>query len=263
MQFKLTLKTTGQRNVLPLSYQYEVSAWIYKVIANADAEFAEFLHRTGYTTERKNFKLFSFSHIDVPKHRIDGDRLYIECPEVYLRIGFYVSRAAEEFIRGLFQEQEVRLGDRQSQASFVVNTIEVVPLNLPSPDLSPVRIRAKSPMVVGRAREGAYDDYLHPRDPDFGPLLAQNLLDKYRAATGHDLPNWQPEQFRLRPVGNEPRSKLIKIKSGTKEETQIRGFLFDFELQAPRELLEIGLLGGFGKMGAQGFGFGEVVVAQR
>jgi hypothetical protein len=35
------------------------------------------------------------------------------------------------------------------------------------------------------------------------------------------------------------RSKLIRIKAGTKEETQVRGFLFTFRLEADQKLLKV------------------------
>ena len=76
MQFKITLRCLDSEPVLPVNYQYELSAWIYRVIRYADADYAEYLHRNGHRTpERKSFKLFCFSHLDVPQRRIEGDRL--------------------------------------------------------------------------------------------------------------------------------------------------------------------------------------------
>ncbi|HRI59313.1 MAG TPA: hypothetical protein PK228_06310, partial [Saprospiraceae bacterium] len=116
MQFKITLRCLDEKPVLPVNYQYELSAWIYKVLQNADAEYAAFLHRHGYTTGRKSFKLFCFSQLNVPRRSIEGDRLHILSREVSFTIGFYLDRAAEEFVRGLFSEQQFSLGDRTSRA---------------------------------------------------------------------------------------------------------------------------------------------------
>lgn len=262
MQFKITLQCLDDAPVLPVNYQYELSAWMYKVIENADAEFAAHLHQLGHQTPlRKSFKLFCFSQLDVPRRRIEGDRLHIECREVSLLVGFYIDRTATEFVRGLFQEQRFSLGDRASQVRFSVKTVEMCPPPLLSEGV-PVRIRARSPLVVARKRDGDRpDEYLHPDDADFGKLVFINLLDKYRAATGHDIPKfWDAAQFGFQCVGQEPKSKLITIKSGKAAETRVKGWMFDFELNAPRELVELGLLAGFGKENAQGFGCGEVVV---
>lgn len=259
MQFKITLRCLDPHPVLPLSYQYELSAWIYKIIRNADAGYAAFLHETGHQTdERKSFKLFCFSQLDVPRRRVEGDRLHVESREISFLIGFYLDRTAEEFIKGLFRAQEFSLGDRESRANFVVQTVEMRPPQLPS-GAAPVRIRLLSPMVVGRKKETGPDDYLPPDDPDFGRLLFSNLLEKYRAATRVEPPSWwEASRFVFRPVGQAPRSKLVTIKAGTPAQTRVRGYLFDFEVDAPRELVEVGLLAGFGRENALGFGLGVV-----
>lgn len=260
MQFQITLQCLDEPAVIPVNYQYELSAWIYKVLHNADAAYAAFLHQRGYTSGRKSFKLFCFSQLHALRYRVAGDRLRIDSREVSLRIGFYLDQAAEEFVRGLFREQQLRLGDRQTQARFSVQTVEMLPLRLPETP-GPARIRMRSPLVVARKRDDRPDEYLSPADPGFGPLLFLNLLEKYRAATGAEPPAyWDAERFGFRLLpGREPRSKLIKIKSGTPAQTQVRGWMLDFELDAPRELLELGLLAGFGRMNGEGFGFGAVL----
>ena len=263
MQFKLTLRCLDQHPVLPINYQYELSAWIYKVIQHADADYATFLHQHGHISGRKNFKLFCFSQLNVPRRHIEGDRLHIDCREVSFLIGFYLDRTAEEFVRGLFQQQEFRLGDRHSQVRFVVELVEVLPMQLPA-DNSPVRIHLRSPIVVGRKKANGNDDYLHPGDQDFAPLFWENLLSKYHAATGQEPPSWwDKSRFILRVVGLEPKSKLVVIKADTLAQTKVKGYVFDFEVDAPRELVEVGLLAGWGRMNAEGFGFGVVAVARQ
>ena len=265
MQFNITLRCLDEHPVLPVNYQYELSAWIYSVLQNADAEYAAFLHQQGYTSGRKSFKLFCFSQLRVPKFRIEGDRLHVQSREISFVIGFYIDRTAEEFVRGLFAERQFRLGDRTSQARFVVQTVEMLPLRLPD-GTEPLHVRALSPVVIARKRpDGLPDEYLAPGDPEFGRLLVLNLLEKYRAATGAEPPAWwDADRFSFQAAPDrEPRSKLIKIKSDTKAQTKVKGWMFDFELDAPRELLEIGLLAGWGRHNAEGFGCGEVVAAGR
>lgn len=261
MQFKITLRCLDEKPVLPVNYQYELSAWIYKVLQNADAAYSEFLHRQGYTTGRKSFKLFCFSHLNVPKRILEGDRLHVGSREVSFIIGFYLDRTAEEFVRGLFREQQFSLGDRISRARFAVQTVEMRPPSLPH-HAGPLTVRILSPLVVARKRpDNRPDEYLHPDDPDFGRLLFLNLLDKYAAATGQPPPAWwDAARFAFRPVGQPPRSKLVTIKAGTPAETRVKGWMFDFEVDMPRELLEVGLLAGWGRGNAEGFGCGEMIV---
>jgi CRISPR-associated endoribonuclease Cas6 len=269
MQFKITLQCLSDKPVLPVNYQYELSAWIYKVIANADADFAAFLHQRGHQTPtRKSFKLFCFSQLDIPRRRVEGDRLLIECREVSLLVGFYLDHTAEEFVRGLFQEQRFKLGDRASQVDFSVKTVEIQPLLLPN-DSRPTAIRTRSPLVISRKRTAAeladnprerQDKYVSPEEPEFKSLFFSNLMEKYRAATGSEPPAWwDASRFNVQRIGPPSKSQLITIKSGKDAETKVRGFRFDFELDAPKELVELGLLAGFGRMNGEGFGCGEVM----
>lgn len=68
MRFKLTLNRATKQRMLPMDYQYYISAWIYKVIGKADKEFARFLHDKGYGgSESKLYKLFCFSRLNFGK----------------------------------------------------------------------------------------------------------------------------------------------------------------------------------------------------
>lgn len=258
MQFQITLKCLDRQTILPINYQYELSAWIYKVIQNADAEYATFLHERGFMSGRKNFKLFCFSQLRFLKFEVQQDRIHVLSDRVFLTITFYVDRTAEEFIRGLFSEQVFRLGDTKSQARLTVETIE---MSIPAVSDNLVRVRMLSPLVVARRRgNNEPDEYLHPDDADFAKILWINLLDKYRSATNQEpLDKWDSKNFIFRLTGTPPKSKLIHIKAGTAAATKVRGFTFDAMVQLPKELLELGLLAGFGRHNAEGFGCAMLV----
>lgn len=53
MHFRIRLAT--EDCLLPINYQYPLSAAIYSVLKSADADYAAFLHNSGYG---KGFKLF-------------------------------------------------------------------------------------------------------------------------------------------------------------------------------------------------------------
>jgi CRISPR-associated endoribonuclease Cas6 len=259
MQFELTLRVLDHKQaVLPLNYQYEISAWIYRVLANANQAYATFLHEQGYLTGRKSFKLFCFSNLNVPEYKIQGDRMQIHSEHVYLRISFYLDKASEQFVHGLFQDQRLSIGDTLSKVHFEVQGIDMKIPQLPTQ--GKVVIRTASPIVIGRKREGTgKEDYLSPLEPDYGELLFYNLLGKYRAATGQEPPTWwDASRFGFKCLHDNPRSQLVAIKVGKPEQTRVRGFRFDFELDAPSELVELGLLAGFGRYNGEGFGCGVV-----
>jgi CRISPR-associated endoribonuclease Cas6 len=260
MQFKILLRCHDKPSILPINYQYELSAWIYKVVQNADAEYAAFLHRKGHQSGLKNFKLFCFSQLDIPKRDIKGDRIHILGPEISFKIAFYLDRTAEEFVKGLFSEQQFRLGDRLNQVRLSVQSVEMCAPALPTNISAPVRIKTLSPLVIARKNPETQETYLSPVEEGYAELLFLNLLEKYRAATQLPTPSWwDAARFGFRLLSPAPKAQLITLKSNTAAQTKVKGFRFEFEVDAPRELVEMGLLAGFGRMNAEGFGFGEVV----
>ena len=80
MRFKLTLNVNKNAfgNRLPINYQYEQSAVIYRILASGNEQFAMWLHENGYQLESgKRFKLFTYSPFKVEKRRIVNDRLIL------------------------------------------------------------------------------------------------------------------------------------------------------------------------------------------
>jgi CRISPR-associated endoribonuclease Cas6 len=261
MQFKLTLQCLDPNPVIPINYQYELSAWIYSVIERADEQYAAFLHQEGFVSDGlKNFKMFCFSQLNFLEFAIVGDRLHIKKPTVSMVIGFYVDRSAETFIRGLFSDIHLTLGDRRSRARMQVREVQLIKTTL-SPQGGKVRFRTKSPLMLGRKLADGKEEYLHPDEPDYPRLFFHNLMEKYKAAhKDKEMPSdWNTHDFHFKWVGKDPRSKLITIKEGKDAETRVRGYQFDFELDAPVELMELGLLAGFGRMNGEGFGCATVV----
>ena len=49
MKFKITLKIDRKYgDLLPFNYQYEQSAVIYRILAQADTQYSSWLHENGY-----------------------------------------------------------------------------------------------------------------------------------------------------------------------------------------------------------------------
>ena len=268
MRFKLTLEHTD-KGLLPLNYQYELSSWIYKTLNYGNEEFAEWLHREGYTNDYKQFKLFTFSNLLVPKFKIEGDRMQIESREAELIVSFYPIDSLEYFVSGLFSNQAFRVADKRSGSSFTVKTVE----KLPEPEFeSDMEFKALSPILVSykHSEKQKYATYLHPGDDQYGDLLINNLAAKYNAfyadtpVTNADDETEYSGQFE---TGNmdyafellgKSKSRLITIKSGTKQESKLRGYLYRFRMKAPVELIRLGYYAGFGEKNSLGFGCGEV-----
>ena len=63
MKFKISLKMNrAHGDLLPFNYQYEQSAVIYRILAQANTQYASWLHENGYQLNgSKRFKLFCYS----------------------------------------------------------------------------------------------------------------------------------------------------------------------------------------------------------
>jgi CRISPR-associated endoribonuclease Cas6 len=263
MRIQLALMPSTGHGLLPVNYQYPLSAAIYKIIQQADEKYSAFLHDEGYKLNGKSFKLFSFSDLRVP-FRIQGDRLHINGTPASLIISFHIDEAATNFIKGIFINQQLEIADKISRTQFSVTHVQLLPDSFASihhtePE---VVLQPLSPLVVGRKNSKGNYDYLSPADADFSDRLILNLLEKYKAANNSyvDLETWKEKvSVHVLTPRQEIKSRLITIKAFTPEQTQIRGFTrFRMKVKAPKPLLELALNAGMGLYNAQGMGCMEV-----
>jgi CRISPR-associated endoribonuclease Cas6 len=255
MRFNITFNRTGKQRMLPMDYQYYIGAWIYKVIGLADREFAAFLHHQGYSDGNKQFKLFNYSPLNFGKPTLWKEKSLFEIgvDTVYLQVSFYMPDAAERFIVGLFNNQQVFVGDRFNGIDLAVSQIE----RLPEPVVSKTMgYRAKSPVVISILNEGdKYANYLSPVDSNYTVYLKNNLTQKWRTVPGAQ-PLSDDIDFEW-AVTNEPKSKLVTVKPYTPQQSKVRGFVYDFTLKAPEEIHRLILSAGIGEKNSTGFGWCE------
>lgn len=251
MKFLLTLHADIQifGNKLPLSYQYELSAFIYHTLALANKEYAAWLHQNGFNTNDKRFKLFTFSNLIFPAYKITGDRIEILSQKAGLIISFLPERSTEEFIKGVFSKQNFCIGDKLSKVQFTIAGIEV----LAAPDFSgPIQYNTLSPVCITRHQTEPYRIiYESPESNYAHDALKVNLLNKYKAFYGKEFE--APVEFGM-AVNSKIRSKLITIKTNTAQETKVKGYLCDFTLRTNQALARIIYYAGLGEKNALGFG---------
>lgn len=254
MRFKLTLEVNKKAfgNRLPINYQYEQSAVIYRILACADKDYATWLHENGYQMENgKTFKFFSYSRLDIEKYKIlkEEGRILIFSDTVEWQISFLPEKSTQRFIQGLFMNQVFEIGDRKSTVQFIVRNVEVVS----SPEFTEeMTFRTLSPMCLKLRHEGRKVDYLSPTDSAASYILFKGLIEKYSLFYGTECP-FRVEDCRLE-VLNSPKSVLIKIKADTPQETSVRGFMCRMKIAAPSELMKLMYEAGAGSLCAQGFG---------
>lgn len=262
MRFKLYLRPTSARPRIMWNYHYPLSSWLYGIIAKADESYSEFLHDKGYDLPNgKRFKHFTFSDLRCKIGKPDAIGFEVISPLIEWTVSFYIDKAAESFIVGLFQDQEIQIFDKFHDASFMVERVETLPEAVITPT---TRLKATSAMVVAE-KLNDIDQYLEPTDERFGKYLIDGLKDKFLSAMierGEKInPDFQHQEILFKLTeGSNIKSRKVTIKDGKTSATEVRGFRnFEFELTAPEEIIKVGLYGGFGKVASQGFGFCEVV----
>ncbi len=248
-RLKLTVDKYAFGSLLPLNYQYEQSAVIYKILSKSDAAYSEWLHENGFQFRDKQFKLFTFACLHIPKLKRQGDFIQILCDTIEWDISFLPERSTQNFISGLFQQQTFKLGNVDTKVQFTVKNIDL----LPSPEFSEtMKFKTLSSICLASMRPEGGLAYISPDDSGALELIRSNLLMKYKAFTGEDFP-LNDFHFEFK-VLSKPESKLITIKANTPEQSKVRGYKCQFQLTAPVELMKIAYESGIGGKGSLGFG---------
>lgn len=254
MRFLLTLLAENKEAVIPVNYQYPLSAAIYKVLEKADKAYAHFLHEKGYG---KGFKLFTFSQIGCP-FRIEADRLKLLHAEVQATICFHLPKGAETFIKGLFMSQELVIADKRSKEKFTVKRIESLPDLLndkPVRELVQLALEPLSPVVCGWKNERGNYDFLSPEDMRFCEVLMRNWREKLRVCFEESEADMAMLLMETELFKNPPKSRLITIKAGTDQETKVRGWMnFGLKVTGEKRFVDVLLNGGVGVYNAVGMG---------
>ena len=105
MRVNLTLLALDRVTQLPLNYNHAVASLIYGTLGNASEEFATMLHDEGFKAERRTFKLFTFSRLNVRRSRLAGDSLLLQDPKISFQISSPVAEFIEHFVAGLFASE--------------------------------------------------------------------------------------------------------------------------------------------------------------
>lgn len=124
-----------------------------------------------------------------------------------------------------------------------------------------MKFRFETPCCIPmRKVDDKYPKYLHPNDDsEFSSLFIRNLLSKYQSSP-ITKNNPIPIGKTTLKVLSKPKSVLISIKDENEQKrSKVRGYIFDFELTAPKELIEIGYYAGYGTKGSIGFGMAELL----
>lgn len=251
MIFKLILnidKSHGNR--IPASYQYELSAAIYKILAANDKQYATWLHDNGFRMESsKSLKLFCFSNLAIPKFQIEGDRILILCEQVELYISFLPEISTMTFVQGSFVSQSFVVGDRTSTVRFNIQAIQLEPVIR---TLASGNFDTLSPICISRQTEDRKIQYISPEDAEAGQRLFTNLTEKFRFFYNRPYDGDPSFTFKLLST---PKRKAISVKKDTPFESKVIGYHFRFFFSCDSQLMTIMQEAGAGEKGSMGFGF--------
>lgn len=256
MRYKFTLKLVDPlRNILPVNYQFGLGSWFYKMLGNQDSPLYHYLVSAGHVQKEEPFRNFVFSHLMVPDRKIEGDRLVISSPRIGLLFSTVPDEALTPLIAELFLKTTFLLGDRNSQVSFLVESVELIREpeftgKMTFKTLSPLHLTQKVP---GRKNEL----YLSPEDPEFTKLFYDNLHKKFKLLNGFDHPH-DPQAGKLK-LRSPVTQKGMTIQSGEAGQSRIIGYQLRFRLQVDPALIRAGYYLGFGEKNHLGFGCCEIL----
>ncbi|HYT46615.1 MAG TPA: CRISPR-associated endoribonuclease Cas6 [Methylomirabilota bacterium] len=269
MIFKITLALQDKQGhqLMPFNYHYPLSWAIHNIIRKSDEQFASFFHDFGYGSYRYKFKLFTFSDITIP-FTSRGDRMLLVGTIGTFRICFHVPEAADHFLKGLFINQQIIIGDNSSQVIFRIKGIENCLLNLSaSPnDIISVVVQPMSPLVVGRRRKekSASRLYFSPYEIPFVDWLIFSWIQKYKAISSET--DFEIEQLRKQIkvkiifFDTAPAERSIVIKAGNHDAQKIRGYTkFRMRLTAPKKMIDLALNSGLGIKNSIGMGCVQLI----
>lgn len=256
MRFKMILLVRSEAfgNVLPVSYQFELSSCIYRKLTENRKDYTDWLRMNGFDeSSNLRHKLFSLSNFYIPKIKVEEDRLHVLARKVQLWISFLPERGTKEFIENLFQNQFLLIGDRKTQVEFEVEGIEEAgKAEFPKS----IDYLSLSPIVVSTLRMNKSVEYIGPDDPNYTEALLQTILDKYQHFYGREFPHDPQLKFELL---TQPKRKGIFIKRFTEEEAKIIGYMYKFRLHLHPILQHLLYTTGLGDKVGLGFGCVEMI----
>lgn len=233
---------SSQKNiVLPIPYNNIIQAVLYKFI-NEDA-FADFMHNEGYTHNKRNYKLFSFSNIQEKPLYIDKGKKQFFFPN---DISIYFSSINNQFFKDVFnsiinKNSIVNLGKNEA----IISKIEFIKQNITKKEtvksLSPITVYSTFATFEGRKKTYYYSPY----EQEFSENIRKNLVNKYQSLYS-SLPDNLSFSISCK---DEPREKIVKYKNFI-----IKGYTGTFEIEGSLELMDMAFSTGLGSKNSQGFG---------
>lgn len=248
MRIKLKL-ASDNHVVLPIHYNHLVQSLIY---SNLDEKLSRFLHDKGFCDGKRNFKGFTFSRLMSKKRKVlTGAGKISLLPPLELVVSSPLSQFVEGLAETLIKQKTLDLGNNKvyfESISFIAK-----------PKLEgKLRIKMLSPVTVystlNKANGKRKTYYYTPMEKEFGELIENNLLKKYRAYYGKSVSNNNSRVFNIEPVRVSKKDEKIILYKGT----VIKGWMGVYDVEGAPELIGLAYEAGIGSKNSQGFGCFEI-----
>ena len=266
MRLLLTLEIQNS-NVLPINYNYPLSAAIYKLLKFGSTEFASFLHDIGYKLNGKTYKLFSFALV-TDKIKFGSKCIYVSSKQIRLYISSpLVDDFIQNFVIGTFHQQKIEISDGEIKLVFLIRQVET----LLFPQLANTsEFILLSPMVLSTVKEngGNFSQYYFRCSDDIDDInrvLNQNLINKYELINSRKyegsglILRWDEKYISRKLSENKRLTKKISIVKKGERPIEIIGIEVPFTLTGDVELMRVGYDCGFGEKNSMGFGLAEMI----
>lgn len=235
---QIHIEFSGNNIDLPISYNHTLQSMIYHVLSE-NQEYQDFLHNTGYISDKKTFRLFTFGELK-GKYTVNNRRIIFENG-----FTFEIRTVSDTLFKLLSRSFCLGTVFHLGNEEIIVNRVVCENKKVISDN---VKIQMLSP-VVAKIKEGNQTIYFAPSDAQFEEIINNNFFSKYKAFYGVE-----PDS----PIKVSNICKERKIVSKYKG-IWINGFLSRMYMEGKAEYLDFLYNVGIGSNNAQGYGMFEII----
>lgn len=256
MRFKISLEVIAEKfgNTLPISYQYELTSIITKLLTDNHEMYQEWLYKNNLTlADATRTNLFTISNLYIPKIFVEGDRLKINVPRIQFWISIFPNVETEDFISYALLNQSIVIGDDLSAVCFRISAIDSVS---PIKYYNVMEYQTLSPLVILGLRPNKTVEYLNPHSHFFSKFMVEELIERWENLYHQAYLGDRRYKFELL---NPEKRKAVTIYSNTTQQQKVVGYMMKFRLYLAPELQEIAYTLGLGDRINEGFGYIELL----
>lgn len=258
MRFKLVLSVHPEAhgNVLPISYQYELTSCFNRLLMQDNKRYVDWLELNGLTpSDNIQTRVYAISNLYIPRIMVKGDRLTIKAPRVQCWLSFMPKQGTEEFVQQCFENKVIVIGDRISRVLLSIDQVSMLSEielteTMDYTSLSPITVVSLNPRFGNRI------EFLDPDNPFFSQFLFEELVERYERIKKRPYEGLRDFHFELL---FPPKRKSIYVRRFSHKEQCIISYIMKFRLKMSLELQRFAYETGLGDKVNLGFGYIELL----